>query len=96
MPEVERGTAVGTTTLQLRARDFQRPIGFSAQSTPALLGYPTFGSIGPRLPDVRSDGLRNLDFGVSKNITFALAGREGNVRQANNPRFIQFGLKIGF
>lgn len=87
----------------------------------------TFGSLGPRLPDVRSDGFRNLDFGLFKGIPFTIADRQYNAQfraeffnstnnpqfgapngtvtsqsfgivtsQANDPRSIQFGLRIMF
>ena len=87
----------------------------------------TFGSVGPVLPDVRTDAQRNLDAVLSKNFTFQVkdrairaqfrsefynvtnhpqfAGPNTSVSslsfgvvsaQFNNPRDIQFGLKISF
>jgi hypothetical protein len=87
----------------------------------------TFGTVGPVLPDVRTDGQKNLDAVLSKNFTFHVMERAvraqfrsefynvtnhaqfgppntsvsaasfGTINsQANNPRDIQFGLKVSF
>lgn len=87
----------------------------------------TFGNVGPRLADVRTDGVSNVDFVLLKD--FTVTGGEHPVRaqfrgeffnafntpqfgapngsitssafgtissQANNPRDVQFGLKLMF
>jgi hypothetical protein len=87
----------------------------------------TFGTVGPVLPDVRTDGQRNLDAVISKNFHFRIVDRPVRMQfrsefynvtnhaqfggpntsvsslsfgvissQANNPRDIQFGLKLSF
>ena len=40
----------------------------------------TFTAVGPRSPDVRTAGLHNLDFGLTKNIPFTVAARECNIQ----------------
>jgi hypothetical protein len=87
----------------------------------------TYGTVGPVLPDVRTDGQRNLDSVLSKNFAFRVKDRDVRLQfrselynltnrvqfgspntsltslsfgtvssQANNPRDIQFGLKLRF
>jgi hypothetical protein len=87
----------------------------------------TYGNVGPVLPDVRTDGTRNLDMVLVKNFSVSVFDRKITTEfrsefynifnhaqfaspnatvtsqsfgvitaQANNPRDIQFGLKVAF